>query len=134
MKKTKAKTDKMKEHLIGFKNVTIVLSLIIAVLTAGLVMCASNLKTHHEKEYLALYETLMKDEAEHRCPKPEDREGFNYVCEMTKYGVTADNNPYMSFVVYEYDANTHEKTGNERRLTLYYQHQPTGYSEAIGYD
>lgn len=124
----------------------IVLTILVAGLTGGLIYAVAHMKTAEEKEYLVVYEHLMQRYPELKCADgdraamvraeegEEEPSKYNHVCVMTDYGISKDGDPYVSYVQYKYDKNTHEKIDEGTEITLYFQYRNDGYAEALGYD
>lgn len=132
----------------------IVLTILVAGLTGGLIYAVAHMKTAEDKEYLAVYEHLMQRYPELRCTMedalydPDSELGDTvyagmkrdksiqeaHTCVMTDYGVSKDGDPYVSYIRYSYNPETHEQKGEGEKLTLYFQHSDDHYAEALGHD
>ncbi len=124
-----SKTKKQPED----KKLIIILLISMLLLTGALIACIFNIKTSTDKEYLDVYEHLLRNYIIEKCPEAEN---YNTVCLMKEYGVSKDGDPYVTYIRQKYDQQTHEKINEEHIYTLYFQHRKDaidGYSEALSY-
>lgn len=146
MAKTKNQSKKPgKDHYESGKTLAcliIVLTVLVAGLTGGLIYAITQMKTAEEREYLAVYEHLMEHYPERKCEienKSQDiaakEKGEEFLdvrtCVTTDYGISKDGDPYVSYVQYISNPKTHERK-DEKKFTLYFQHRGDYYTEAVG--
>lgn len=134
---------KQKDQIKKYNIIIAVLSVAVVVLGGLFVYASTKTKTRTEEQYLAVYDYLMHVYPGMVCDQPgwktEDKAaGKNYVCTEKSYGISKDGDPYVSFIQEEYDGATHEKTGNDNNLTIYFERgdekSTFGFGEALGYD
>ncbi|MDO4987082.1 MAG: hypothetical protein Q4E46_02075 [Candidatus Saccharibacteria bacterium] len=143
---TKNKKSAEQKEYKRFGMAIITMSIIIFCLSLGLVFCIGKIKTKDEQKYLNFYPEIMRSIAE-EC-EPVRGDGYptaeendrgelvivqpgkisNVECKMDSYGISKDNNPYVSFYYRAVNQTDGTPESEWRHRTMYFSGIKLNYS------